>query len=329
MVARALYLRSHRSPSSNFLSDSIEIARWHFIADLPWMSAMRFLPLMGIMAVMGAATGALQGENDDVILREGPNPMEESLGSDELGEAFFGRSSVGVKTCAIGLTAITTWAECKSQNAAGNNVPVQYEFSNNDWPYGCLIISGKLFFNGNPQSAATIAGNSGQKLLCNNIHHGLKKLSNLKLLDGHINVASAVAGATVVSAFPTTSYDDACASDNCDTRSCPTKGCNMLDGIYSDDRSHVWQPNKNGNSRVVKISFKGSHTPQYISFKTGGLTGNIKKAQIQFTSDAGTTKPLGKPMVIDFTLAEMVKYPFTLARVPDDLRVAVAGAIFT
>ena len=84
--------------------------------------------------------------------------------SNELGAAE--RSGDGVKTCAIGLTSITTWAECKSQNALANAVPVQYEFNNNDWPYGCLIISGKLFFNGKLDSAATQAGTSGQRLLC-------------------------------------------------------------------------------------------------------------------------------------------------------------------
>ena len=75
-------------------------------------------------------------------------------------------SGDGVKTCAIGLTSITTWAECKSQNALANAVPVQYEFNDNNWPYGCLIISGKLFFNGKLDSTATEAGSSGQRLLC-------------------------------------------------------------------------------------------------------------------------------------------------------------------
>ena len=51
--------------------------------------------------------------------------------------------------CAAGTKPIKTWSECKSANAASFKKVVKAAFSDNNWSYGCILISGKLYFNGN------------------------------------------------------------------------------------------------------------------------------------------------------------------------------------
>ena len=72
--------------------------------------------------------------------------------------------SSNVSTCANGYSRITSWSACKAANT--NNLPLGSSFSDDNWPYGCLIINGKLFFNAKTDSKGLISGKQNQKLLC-------------------------------------------------------------------------------------------------------------------------------------------------------------------
>ena len=60
--------------------------------------------------------------------------------------------------CAAGTKPIKTWSECKSANAASFKKVVMAAFSDNSWSYGCILISGKLYFNGNVGSTEAHVG---------------------------------------------------------------------------------------------------------------------------------------------------------------------------
>ena len=60
--------------------------------------------------------------------------------------------------CAAATKPIKTWSECKSANAASFKKVVKAAFSDNSWSYGCILISGKLYFNGNVGSTEAHVG---------------------------------------------------------------------------------------------------------------------------------------------------------------------------